>query len=338
MAQKRTITLNGRVYDAVTGLPIKDATSPSSQKTVARPKPTQKAKPSAPKSGAAVSRGQATASAVHSSVQRSVTLARRAAKKPITSAHKIVRRAQPGRHMDIAGKPARPNLKQFSPHPVVKKVEKADAPAQSHPAAQRAIAKASAKKIARTKVAQPKTTKEVKEQAISRALATPKPQAPRKKKRFTKKMKKRLLITVGIVVIVIASLYGVYRFIPAVSVGIAAAQAGVSASYPDYVPDGFTLSQPVTYSEGEVKLTFTSNSNETSYSLSQKRSSWDSSAVLDNVVEPLAGDNYTTTQERGLRIYTYANGAAWVNGGILYTVDGDASLSNEQVRRIATGL
>ena len=94
----------------------------------------------------------------------------------------------------------------------------------------------------------------------------------------------------------------------------------------------------MTYSDGEVNLTFKSNSNDSAYAINQKRSSWDSSAVLDNVVTPAVGENYTTTKERGLTIYTYEKGAAWANAGILYTITGNASLSGDQIRRIATSL
>ena len=98
------------------------------------------------------------------------------------------------------------------------------------------------------------------------------------------------------------------------------------------------MSQPVTFSDGEVTLRFTSNSGPGEYTIVQSRSSWDSSAVLDNVVKKSAGDNYVTTQERGLTIYSYENNATWVNGGILYTIESDAPLSGEQIRHIATSL
>lgn len=352
---KRTITIHGRLYDAVTGLPIKA----SAAKPIVTPKPVSPAK----KPAGVSTRGQAAADAVHSSLQRSVTLARRAAKKPVTSVHKIVRRPQAGRSMDIA---AKPNLHKFSPNPVVPKptaskpaaplaatkptvtkrvaskparhAAQTDTPAQVHPLAARAAAKAAAKQQAAQKIAAPKTSKQVKEAAIAKALETAKPAPKHTKEKTNKKILNRALFIGGIVVVLLLGLFAVYKFVPSISVSLAASQAGVNAQYPSYVPDGFSLEQPVSYSDGEVALTFASNSNDDTYTISQKRSSWDSSAVLDNVVTPLVGDNYTTTQERGLKIYTYANGAAWVNGGILYTINGEAALSNDQVRRIATGL
>ncbi len=259
--------------------------------------------------------------------------------------------------MDIA---AKPNLRKFSPNPVVPKpstvkpvaqkasakatpkpvrpLTQADTPAQVHPLVARASVKAATKRQAAQKAVVPKTSKQVKEAAIAKALETSKPPVKRSKKKVNKKIINRLLFFGGLIAVILLGLFAVYRFVPSVSVSLAASQAGVDAQYPSYVPDGFSLKQPVSYSDGEVALTFASNSNDDAYTISQKRSSWDSSAVLDNVVTPLVGDNYTTTQERGLKIFTYAHGAAWVNGGVLYTISGEATLSNDQVRRIATGL
>ncbi len=379
MATQKTITINGRAYDAVTGLPVessKASVTPSvvvpkrapqvapvtrpavapvakvtTPTTVAAPKPTAKTpvkpvKPAAP----TVPRGKAVSETVQGNVQKSKTLMRRAAKKP-TAPQKIVRRTQPGKHMDFA---RNTNVAKFAPHPVVKEVKTAsaspvkaapvgsahsagpvDKPAQPHPSAIRALAKADAKKQAQVKAARPATSKEVKDAAIEKALSTPKTKA---KKTPKNKWIKRGIIIGSCLLLVLVALFAVYKFIPSVSVSIAAAQAGIEARYPDFTPDGYSLNQPVTYADGEVNLTFKSNSNDSTYSINQKRSSWDSSATLDNVVIPEVGQNYATTKERGLTIYTYDKGAAWVNGGILYTISGDAQLSGDQIRRIATSL
>lgn len=366
MATQKTITINGRAYDAVTGLPVESPKAPSTPKTVvpkrapqvtpaarpvaapikktAAPAPKPAAKPLAKSTTPAASRGTSVSESVHSNVQKSKTLMRRAAKKP-TAPQKIVRRTQPGKHMDFA---RNTNVAKFAPHPVVKEVKTAsaspvkaapvaslDKPAQPHPAAVRALAKAHAKKESKAKAAQPATSKDVKDAAIAKALATPKAKA---KKAPKNKWVKRGIIIGSSILLLLVVLFAVYKFIPSVSVSIAAAQAGIEARYPDFTPDGYSLNQPVTYADGEVNLTFKSNSNDSSYSINQKRSSWDSSATLDNVVVPEVGQNYATTKERGLTIYTYEKGAAWVNGGILYTIKGDAQLSGDQIRRIATSL
>lgn len=359
MAPHKTITINGRLYDAVTGLPIDDAPaktpapSPAKKKvpTAAAAKPVAKpaVKP-APKPVTATSRGLSNSEITHSTVQRSQTLNRRATKKPAVPNKPIVKRNAPGRHMDIA---RNANVSKFAKHPETKPVAapasaapkpatrpaaaKADKPAQVHPVAQRALHRSAAKKKVVTPATKPATAKQVKDAEISKALAAPTPK-PKKDEGRNKKALRRAIIIASIVLIVALGLYIAYRFVPAISVGIAASQAGISATYPEYTPDGYSLSHPVTYSDGEVGLKFASNSNDNYYTVTQTRSSWDSSAVLDNVVTPVAGADYTTTKERGLTIYTYGTNAAWVNGGILYKIESKAPLSGDQIRRIATSL
>ena len=59
--------------------------------------------------------------------------------------------------------------------------------------------------------------------------------------------------------------------------------------------------------------------------------------MLDNFVTKKTG-TYLTYQERGLTIYSFGDQAAWVNGGLLYTIDGDAPLSSEQLLNIAASM
>jgi FlaG/FlaF family flagellin (archaellin) len=331
MSPHKTVIINGRAYDAVTGMPVPQKAA-ETKKPATPPKPPAKAATSTSKSGA---------EAVHTTLQRSKTLHRRATKKPESPAKPVLHRSAPGRHMDIARSST---VSRFAAHPVAidhtakpspKATSTPDTPAQVHPTAQRALHKATQKKA---KPTQPTTAKQVKEAAISKAMAAPKASSVKKIAGPRFKVKKRFLI-IGLVVIVLAAaLYATFRFVPAVSVAIASAQAGIEASYPEYTPDGYSLSQPVTFSAGQVDLKFTSNSNDNYYTISQTRSSWDSSAVLDNIVTRDAGANYVTTKERGLTIYTYDSTAVWVNGGILYKIDSKAPLSGDQIRRIATSL
>jgi len=350
MPNNKTITINGRAYDAVTGLPISERVYDQVSR-VANTKPTKKAeepkvkevvqeKPvEKKKSSPAVKRDSAAAAtAVHSQTQRSQTLLRRATKKPAAPA----KRPTTGRHMDMARST---KVSKFAPHPVVtpvaapatpKVAPKPDKPAQVHPVAAKAVARVAAAKPVAVK---PATSKEVKDAAITKAMTTPKTKAAKQKKEVNK-LHRRLLIGAGILLALALTIYAVYRFVPAVSVSLASAQAGVEASYPEFVPDGYSLDHPVTYSEGEVALKFKQNGNkDNNYTITQTRSSWDSSAILDNIVRPDAGENYITTKERGLTVYSYGNNAAWVNGGVMYVISSSsAPLSGEQIRHIATSL
>lgn len=371
MSNNKTITINGRKYDSVTGLPVKgvaDTTIKPAAKTTAKAtaKPAAKAatKVAKEKPKTAASRSSLKATAVHSTTERSKTLRRSATKKPVGAAKTATKHPTRGRTMDIARSS---RVAKFAPHPEMKsitspkfvkkptttKVElpksipKKTAPAKAtatktkdevaktHPLAQRAAQRKAASK---PKTATPKAPsgKQEKEAAINKALAAT-PKKTRKKRKMAT-WKKRFIIGTICVAVLIGGGLAVYWLIPNVSVSIAAAQAGVRASYPEYTPDGFRLHHPVTYSEGEVVLTFASNGNSDTYTISQTKSSWDSTAVLDNVVRAAVGENYVTTQERGLTIYTYDTNATWVNGGVLYTITSDAHLSNEQIRRIATSI
>lgn len=345
MAPHKTVTINGRQYDAVTGLPIAEVQVTAPDKTPIK-KP--KAAP-APKATPRTSRGTTNSEIVHSTAQRSQTLHRRAAKKPEAPNKPITKRNAPGRHMDFAKsssvtrfakhpetKPAATAAPKTVSAPAPKPAAKPDKPAKTHPVAQRALVRANEKKKAATP-AKPVTAKQVKDAEISKALATPKAKAPKREKKNNKTLR-RVLIIGGSILAVLAILYAAWRLIPNLSVSVAAAQAGIEATYPEYTPDGYSLSQPVTFSDGQVTLKFASNSNDNYYTVDQVRSSWDSSAVLDNVVTPEAGANYVTTKERGLTIYTFESSAAWVNGGILYQIDSKAPLTGDQIRRIATSL
>ena len=314
MQANKTITINGRTYDAVTGVPVEAPT----KKKVAR--------------GGSVASGS-----VHSSPQRSQTLHRRSTKKPTPLAAK---RPASGRHMDIARSGS---VKRFAAHPAIKKTDTPassatpDIPHKPHPAAQRAHKKAAAKKPAPAKEV---SAKQVKDAAIAAALDSSRETKTKKPKESKKvwRWSRRSTIIAAFVFVLLGGIFITYLNLPSLSVAIAANQSGVDATYPKYVPDGYGLSQPVTFADGEVGLTFTSNAGTGEYKITQSESSWDSTAVLENVVREAAGDNYVINQERGLTIYTYDGNAAWVNGGILYAIESDAPLSGDQIRRIATSL
>lgn len=313
MQANKTVTINGRQYDAVTGLPVKRSKVEKPKQPVERETPKQ--------------RGSTAATTVHATPQRSHTLHRRAAKKP-----GLPKRPQAGRHMDITPSS---RVARFAAHPVAtftKSTSTPDVKPKTHPLAAKAAAQAKAKATP----AVPPTLKQIKEATIANALAKPSAKPPKRER--TWRWSRRFTIVTAIFALLIIGAFLTYTNIPSLSVGFAAAQAGIKATYPEYKPDGYRLEQPVTFSDGEVTLVFASNSGAGKYTVVQTRSSWDSSAVLDNVVKKAAGDNYVTTQERGLTIYSYGSNAAWVNGGILYTIKSTAPLSGEQIRHIATSL
>ena len=319
MEAQKTITINGRAYDVRTGLPV------DVRPKTARPQ----AKTTAARTNRAANTPKTVAGAVHSAPQRSVTLNRRATKKPGVAQ----KRPQPGRHMDIARSGS---VKRFAPHPVTN--EKPQKPTQdvapkTHPVA----AKVHAQHAQKQKPVQKRSSKEIKDAVIAASLANDTRSKTVSKKSLTQRTR-RIIMSAGIIALILGAGALAYFQLPGISVAIAAQQAGVQATYPGYVPTGYSLAQPVTFDTGEVVLRFTANSGTGEYTVTQSSSSWDSAAVLDNVVRPASGENYIVTQERGLTMYAYGDNAVWVNGGVLYSIESSAALSGDQIRRIATSL
>lgn len=317
---KQTIILNGTEYDAVTGLPVKKAEEASAQP-----------------------RANHNAGTLHATKQKSQTLNRQ-----------FVSRPQPARPAH-APKPTQsiarsPQIHKFAPHPVARPAagHTMDIGPMSHPIAAKATQQITTQKAATEAPTQPivKPSQVLKNEAIDQAMqqttskaAQEKAHKKRLKKQPAARSKTRFLsfASAGLALMLLAG-YFTYINMPNLSVRVAASQAGIDASYPAYRPDGYSLTGPVAYREGEVSMKFASNSGPQNFTIGQTKSAWDSSALLENYIKPKSEDQYTTYNERGLTIYTYGDNAAWVSGGILYTIQGDAPLSNDQVRRIATSM
>lgn len=271
------------------------------------------------------------AKGMHKSHQRSSALDRRFVKKAATPKQAPVRPT--GRVMDMRRATARsPHISKFArdPQAVAVKRESADIAHVPHPVVQKAHA---ANAHTASHVSAPTSAKDKKHAELGKALAhassSSEPSKPKRRVFNVAAASLGVLLITG---------YFTYVNMPNLSVRVAAAQAGIDASYPEYRPVGYRLNGPVAYQDGQVSMKFASNSSPVAFALNQSNSSWDSSALLEKFVNPKSEGKYATYNDGGLTIYTYGTNAAWVNGGILYTVEGDASLSNEQVRRIATSM
>lgn len=227
------------------------------------------------------------------------------------------------------------DVRRFTPQQVIKAPQKVmDFGPVTHPHVAKAHAASAAK--AQTLTQHVATAQEIKTEAVKKAVDATQKKQPLKQR--LQPRQRTVAVLSAVFALVLLGGYFTYLNMPSLSVRVAAAQAGIDADYPDYRPDGYALSGPVTYSEGKVSMNFKANGGDQNFVISQSKSGWNSEAVLDNYVAPKAGSSYIPYTERGLTIYTYDDNAAWVNGGILYTLEGDAPLSSEQIRRIATSL
>ncbi|HEX6461980.1 MAG TPA: DUF4367 domain-containing protein [Candidatus Saccharimonadales bacterium] len=342
-----TITINGQLYDAHTGLPVTAETAPQKIQASTTPgqagkvmsdvgiRPAQnKVTPQTPPISQSVTpatkhviRSPKTAHSIHNAPQRSKTLYRAALQRPKTQEV-----AKPTVLRSPAIQKFSPNLQHSSHTPHTQ--------AHTHHVSQQPETMQNSQGQPHPTTAQQPAQLQgsaLKEKLIADKMASIMP----KKEKESKTAKRRrtyprlATVTSGIAALVLLGGYLTYLNLPNLSLRVAASQAGVAATYPTYQPSGYGFAGPVAYSSGEVRVNFKSNTNDYAYSVVQRESNWDSQAVRDNYVIK-ESKQYTTIQEGGITIYLVNNKAVWVNGGVLYSVEGNAPLSGEQIQKIAS--
>lgn len=315
MSKQPTVTINGVRYDVQTGMRLDLAAdieqTGTPQQTVAAPR----------------------AHNLHRRTDKTHTLNRTHVKAP--ASHVAAKSRRPVTHVQRS-----PMVRKFADITPAATTRHAAKPTQStkdvapikHP-----VQPTVTKQSFHTAKAQPKPAHEIKRYAIEKALQSAKP-AKTKRQSFFKRHPRALSISTASLALVLLAGYLTYINLPSISVRVAAVQAGIAATYPSYQPSGYSLNGPVAYSDGQVSMKFAANVGTQNFTVNQVKSTWDSSALLDNYVQPESEGDYITYNDSGLTIYVYDTNAAWVNGGILHTIQGDAPLTNDQIRHIATSM
>ena len=342
---KNVIFINGRHYDAATGLPVAEHT-PAATAAPSRPVISDVApamprthEPVIPASARQNITRRTPVASVHAAPQRSKTLRRETVQRPVGQ-HEAVITRQHRERIVVAKSPA---ITKFADRPQSRTIAHTVTPAAEAPQPQalspivghvhktiadkKAVA-TPAKKTAAT------SSSHLKQQLIREKLASIDTDKKPRQHKVKRRRSRNLSVATACVALVAFAGYLTYLNMPNLSVRVAAAQAGIDASFPEYRPDGYRFDGPIAYAPGEISMKFRSNTDSRSYEITQTNSSWDSQAVLDNYVAKKT-ESYLTYSEQGLTIYTFAGEAAWVNGGVLYTIEGDAPLTSQQVLRIA---
>ena len=315
MDKQDIVIINGAQYDAATGLRL------------------QNQEVSEATNVAVSAKKVAHAAALHKKQTRATTLSRSHVKNPTritvsVSGIKPTIKKSPHIHkfapnVPVAAPKAQPTMSDIAPtqHPLQKKV-----------AARTASASLS-------KQASIPASSELKARALENALANSGTKKGKQKSgSFIKRHPRLLNAGAASFAIILLAGYLTYLNLPNLSVKVAAVQAGIAASYPSYQPSGYSLNGPVAYSNGQVNMKFAANVGPQNFEVSQSKTTWDSSALLENYVAPSSKGQYETFTDGGLTVYVYGSNAAWVNGGILYSIEGNAPLSSDQIRKIATSM
>ncbi|MBQ6355164.1 hypothetical protein IJJ18_01970 [Candidatus Saccharibacteria bacterium] len=265
-------------------------------------------------------------SATHNTLQSSTAFSRKYVCRPVA----------PNRVSDIRPvKAARPKAvlpKAVSPKAASPKAAslKATSPKVTSPAVAAKEAKDRAVKSALRSVA---TMENAEKKAVEEGVKATKPT-----KIKTKKKTRRLVFAVlcSAATVALLALF-INANMPDISVRVAAMQTGIEASYPTYIPRGYSLNSVTSEKTGQITMHF-SNGDGNSFRLVEENSTWDSTALLNNYVKPDFGD-FATLREQGVTIYTHATEAAWVNGGIFYRISAQGeALTKEQIRNLVTSL
>ncbi len=159
------------------------------------------------------------------------------------------------------------------------------------------------------------------------------------KRRGGKRFFRRGLVnaSAGILAVLLIGGFVAYMNKAAIQLELASVRAGFQATMPGYAPTGFTA-EPAVAEPGKVTISFLSPDSSKSFALTQQSSNWDSQDLFDDIAQKHE-TAYQTIQSNGRTIYLYGNNeAAWVDGGILYTVSGNAALEGNQLISLATSL
>lgn len=309
MKKDDNVNINGRVYDKTTGMPVTKSAKIKNVQSIA---------------------------------QKSQSLYNRAVQQPTMNGVSKMRRL--GRSMDVSRSKnishfskttvkAQPGLKPASAKPISNN-KRMDIKPTRHPL----VAKIEQKRATKIEAVKPviKSAKTIKQEAIAEAMSKTDSVTSKQHNFFRRCPKIINIFTIGLILVIVAA-YFTYMNLPSISVRVASAQANISAKYPNYTPDGYSINGPVSYSDGKVTIKYKSNTNDTNFIITQKKSTWDSSALEARVGRD-SDNEYLASQENGITIYTYDSNAYWVNGGILYSVTGNAKLDTTQIRHIVAGL
>jgi hypothetical protein len=122
-----------------------------------------------------------------------------------------------------------------------------------------------------------------------------------------------------------------------IQIRVASSRAGINATLPKWEPSGFAIGK-FTYSPGTVAVNFHSNNGQHSFSLVQTASKWNSATLFDQYVFPNS-NSYEAIKASNTTIYAYNNtNATWVNNGIWFKLIGNGSLSTSQLVTLAASM
>ncbi len=345
MAKQHIIELNGKRYDALTGKMVgEQAAMKSAHKAPLQPVTSHNLDGFAKKP----ERSGHTAHPQARSVQKSHTLMRTTVHKPIS--HKLhavatvvdQKPAEQPVHMSssvLRSKltPHSPLIRKFSLNPDDNEHKVAPDSRKQMPSPAPTLSKAAASAATVSVSVNPL------HQAIANATShqQPKLKRPGVHKRVANRLHISPRVLSGGSLLVAALLligFFSYQNIPNLKMHLAASRAGVHGTLPAYQPPGFHLNN-ISYKPGEINVSFVSNSDGRNFRLSQVASAWNSDTLRDKLKNDAKTTNPMEVPDNGKTLFIYNDSnVTWVDGGILYKIEGDSKLNSDQLLRLANSI
>lgn len=141
-----------------------------------------------------------------------------------------------------------------------------------------------------------------------------------------------------VILVLAATAFVAWQKFPQLSLKVEGRRAHITASVPSYKPEGYKLAAPASIDNGAVLVKYTAGQDDQNYEIIQKQSDLTSTSLAQTIVPP--GAPVQTSQVAGNTVYIFGvhNDAAWVNNGVLYTINNRAGLSSDQIIKIVQGL
>lgn len=328
--------MNGKRYDARTGTLLGSNHKPKSKPGVIMDGVVKRA-PTAPAShhkAVAVPKKTHPSAGHHKGVQRPKTLMRKGLKKPHPTAKQ--KTTEPTILPLASEKEIQTRLKRaqkvmqsryisrFGNEPALTK--RSEPVPVAHP-------KAHAKTLATQSHNASKTAPHIQhfEQAINDASSHLTKFHAQKQKRIFKS-KKINALSGTLAVFLMLGFFG-WQNAPNLEMQVASRKAGFSASLPGYSPAGYGVAGTVQSQPGKVTVSFKSRTDDKGFSITQRASDWSSDSLLNNQLA--SKTNKQAWQEQGKTVYIYdGSNATWVDGGVWYQIESNASLTTDQLLRI----
>lgn len=160
-------------------------------------------------------------------------------------------------------------------------------------------------------------------------------------KPLKQKKSKAKLASVGAGILSALLLVGFIAYLnaPSINVAFVSKKAGVAMSIPKGIPSNFAVDRRIDYYPGAIEIRFKSRTDERMFSIAKQNSKDMTFESLESSISQKVNGKYQVYESNGLKILMADSGRAeWLSGGMLYSINGDSQLANEQIATIAKNL